>query len=252
MFVQPHPILQLGHNFSVDLYMETVAHARLVMARVLGGSSYWPYGVERLIETCREHGIRLALLPGDDKPDAELARLSSVPPPACRRLWRYLAEGGPGNADNFLRCRGADRRGAEVGRARAVAAPGSTGRDMRCRGLAARRRWPARGAPMVASPIIPTGRSAIRSFPAPVDAPSLAGAPAAAVAVFVHSHAEPKPAPFYAGVCRPATGVINNPLGFRWRPRAVRPAGRCRWYGRFRAATDRGARGRGPGPATWR
>ena len=46
------PILRLGHNFSVDLYMETVAAARLVVARILGGNAYWPYGVERLAETC--------------------------------------------------------------------------------------------------------------------------------------------------------------------------------------------------------
>ncbi|MGH7053476.1 MAG: hypothetical protein ACREFA_06635, partial [Stellaceae bacterium] len=49
------PILRLGHNLSVDLYMETVAQARLVIARVLGGAAYWPYGVERLCETCRAH-----------------------------------------------------------------------------------------------------------------------------------------------------------------------------------------------------
>src|SRR5712691_12286196 len=97
------PVLRLGHNFSVDLYMELVAQARLIVARLLGGSAYWPYGVERLVETCREHGIPIALLPGDDKPDPELARLSTLPAAACRRLWRYLAEGGPGNADNFLR-----------------------------------------------------------------------------------------------------------------------------------------------------
>jgi cobaltochelatase CobN len=97
------PVMRLGHNFSVDLYMERVAEARLVIARLLGGSAYWSYGVERLVETCREHAIPLALLPGDDKPDAELARLSSVPEVAGRRLWRYLAEGGLGNADNFLR-----------------------------------------------------------------------------------------------------------------------------------------------------
>src|SRR5215204_2941204 len=97
------PVMRLGHNFSVDLYMESVAQARLVIARLLGGSAYWPYGVERLAETCRDNGIPLALIPGDDKPDPELARLSNLPPAACRRLWRYLAEGGPGNADNFLR-----------------------------------------------------------------------------------------------------------------------------------------------------
>src|SRR5215467_5104778 len=83
-------ILRLGHNFSVDLYMETVAAARLVVARLLGGGAYWPYGVERLVETCRTHGIPLALLPGDDKPDPELAALSTVPAAIHRRLWRYL------------------------------------------------------------------------------------------------------------------------------------------------------------------
>ena len=100
------PILQLGHNFSVDLYMETVGRARLVIARVLGGSSYWPYGVERLVETCRLHGIPLALMPGDDKPDPELTQLSTLAPEKILRLWRYLAEGGPANADNFLRYAG--------------------------------------------------------------------------------------------------------------------------------------------------
>ncbi len=97
------PVMRLGHNFSVDLYMAVVAQARLVVARLLGGSAYWPYGVERLVATCADHAVPLALVSGDDKQDAELARASTVPPAACRRLWRYLAEGGPGNADNFLR-----------------------------------------------------------------------------------------------------------------------------------------------------
>src|SRR5580692_4232412 len=84
------PIMRLGHNLSVDLYMETVARARLVIARVLGGSGYWPYGTERLVETCRSGGIPLALLAGDDRPDSELAQLSTLPPEAVHRLWRYL------------------------------------------------------------------------------------------------------------------------------------------------------------------
>jgi cobaltochelatase CobN len=99
-------VMRLGHNFSVDLYMETVAGARLVIARLLGGSAYWPYGVERLVETCRSHRIPLALLPGDDKRDAELAEASTLPPDAMRRLWRYLIEGGPANAENLLRYAG--------------------------------------------------------------------------------------------------------------------------------------------------
>src|SRR5205823_4863394 len=90
------PVMRLGHNLSVDLYMELVGQARLVIARLLGGSAYWSYGVERLVETCAEQGIPLALLPGDDKPDRELAQFSTLPEEACRKLWRYLAEGGPG------------------------------------------------------------------------------------------------------------------------------------------------------------
>jgi cobaltochelatase CobN len=97
------PVMRLGHHLSVDLYMEVVKRSRLVVARLLGGKAYWPYGVERLVETCRDNAIPLALLPGDDKPDRELAEMSTAPAEACRRLWRYLAEGGPGNAENFLR-----------------------------------------------------------------------------------------------------------------------------------------------------
>src|SRR5438874_5124555 len=42
------PVMRLGHNFSVDLYMQLVAQARLVIARLLGCSGYWPYRVEQL------------------------------------------------------------------------------------------------------------------------------------------------------------------------------------------------------------
>src|SRR5665213_3628269 len=112
------PVMRLGHNLSVDLYMEIVAKARLVIARLLGGSAYWPYGVERLVETCGARGIPLALLPGDDKLDPELFERSALPPDACRRLWRYLSEGGPANADNFLRY-----AGSLIGRDEAWAEP---------------------------------------------------------------------------------------------------------------------------------
>ena len=47
-----------------------------------------------------------ALLPGDDKPDAELSGLSTLPPEAIHRLWCYLVEGGPANAENLLRYAG--------------------------------------------------------------------------------------------------------------------------------------------------
>ena len=97
-------LLRLGHPMSVDVYVEnTLARARLVIVRLLGGRGYWPYGVEQVAAAGRERGIGLAFLPGDDQPDAELAALSGLPPDAQHRLWRYLVEGGIDNAVEFLR-----------------------------------------------------------------------------------------------------------------------------------------------------
>ena len=50
-------LMQLGHNLSVDLYVEEiVAKARLVVVRLLGGVSYWPYGVEQVAAACPGDG----------------------------------------------------------------------------------------------------------------------------------------------------------------------------------------------------
>ncbi len=96
-------LLFLGHNLSVDAYADTVVrHARLVIVRLLGGVRYWPYGVEQLCDTCTRHGVPLALLPGDDQPDPELAMFSTLPPEASHRLWQYCVQGGVDNAQNLL------------------------------------------------------------------------------------------------------------------------------------------------------
>ena len=50
-------LLQLGHPMSVDLYVEkVVGRARLVVLRLLGGRSYWPYGLEQVAAACRAGG----------------------------------------------------------------------------------------------------------------------------------------------------------------------------------------------------
>jgi len=96
-------LLNLGHNMSVDLYVESViVGAKLVIVRLLGGRGYWPYGVEQVAAECFRKKIPLALLPGDDQPDAELATLSTLEPEACHRLWQYCVHGGPQNARQFL------------------------------------------------------------------------------------------------------------------------------------------------------
>ena len=96
-------LMQLSHNASVDLYCEAVvAESRLVIVRLLGGRSYWPYGVEQIVETCAATGAAVVLLPGDDQPDPELAGHSSVGTEAYQRLWNFLLHGGAANARSFL------------------------------------------------------------------------------------------------------------------------------------------------------
>lgn len=96
-------LMALHHPFTVDRYIDdVVAHARLVVVRLLGGVRYWSFGIERVAETCRRLKIPLAALPGDDQPDSELMALSTLPGEACHRLWRYAVEGGVENAANLL------------------------------------------------------------------------------------------------------------------------------------------------------
>ena len=100
-------LLALRHNLSVDLYAEAVvAEARLVVVRLLGGVSYWPYGVEQLTQICRQRAIPIAFLPGDDMPDPVLESWGTLDPAIAAVLWRYLGEGGPANAEGFLRVAG--------------------------------------------------------------------------------------------------------------------------------------------------
>ncbi|MGE0256422.1 MAG: cobaltochelatase subunit CobN [Alphaproteobacteria bacterium] len=96
-------LLRLAHPLSVDLHVERVVrHARLVVVRLLGGRGYWPYGVDEIEAACRERGIPVAFLPGDDQPDAALARATTLAAPDAWRLWQYLVHGGIDNARHFL------------------------------------------------------------------------------------------------------------------------------------------------------
>lgn len=96
-------LMTLQHNFSVDLYVQKViAHAKIVCVRVLGGRTYWPYGVAEIVRAARENNVQLALIPGDGRPDPDLEGLSTISPEDRERLWVYLQEGGPDNLSAFL------------------------------------------------------------------------------------------------------------------------------------------------------
>ncbi|HEY9770109.1 MAG TPA: cobaltochelatase subunit CobN [Coleofasciculaceae cyanobacterium] len=91
-------LLNLQQQLSIDVYLETVlSKAKIVVLRLLGGSTYWSYGFERIKETAQFNNIALFILPGDNAPDLDLISHSTVPLAAVNHLWRYLIEGGKEN-----------------------------------------------------------------------------------------------------------------------------------------------------------
>jgi cobaltochelatase CobN len=97
---------RLRHPMSVDLYVDNViAKSRFVIVRSLGGLDYWRYGLERVAAACGRD-VGLVALPGDDRADARLAALSTVPPQSLELFDRYFRAGGTGNLTNALKLAG--------------------------------------------------------------------------------------------------------------------------------------------------
>ena len=94
----------LRHPMSVDLWIDRVAaHARVIVVRLLGGLDWWRYGIERLSALARARGIKLAVLPGEDRDDARLAAASTLPPAELDALLGFFREGGGENLRALLR-----------------------------------------------------------------------------------------------------------------------------------------------------
>ena len=88
----------LRHPMSVDLWIEQVGvYAKVIVVRLLGGADWWRYGVDRLATLARANGIKLALLPGEDRDDPRLGEATTVPPEELSRLLAYFREGGREN-----------------------------------------------------------------------------------------------------------------------------------------------------------
>ena len=92
---------------SIDFYIDDVLqHARIIVVDHLGGEAYWPYGIERLVELARRRKQMLVMFSGDLQEDESLIAKSTADATFTRLLWRYLREGGPANAQAFLRAIG--------------------------------------------------------------------------------------------------------------------------------------------------
>ncbi|NEN95583.1 MAG: cobaltochelatase subunit CobN, partial [Moorea sp. SIO3I7] len=97
-------LLQLQQQLTIDTYAEDIlAKARIIIIRLLGGRSYWSYGLEVVKETVEQTGATLLVLPGDDRPDPTLTSHSTETIPIVNQLWRYFTEGGVENFTNALK-----------------------------------------------------------------------------------------------------------------------------------------------------
>lgn len=93
-------LLQLQQELTIDTYGEEIlSQAQVIILRLLGGRSYWSYGLEVCKEIVSQTNAHLLILPGDDRPDVELISHSNVSLSIVNHFWQYLIEGG---VENFV------------------------------------------------------------------------------------------------------------------------------------------------------
>lgn len=85
----------LKHPLSIDTYIEQTLHgAKAILIRLIGGISYWPYGIRQVQALAQEKGIALAVLPADGRPDERLDAVSTLPVSTLHRLTQLCDTGG--------------------------------------------------------------------------------------------------------------------------------------------------------------
>ena len=99
-------LVALKHPLSVDVYAEqTLEGAKGVLVRLIGGESYWSYGLATLQDLARRKGIALAILPADGQEDPRLDELPPCRFPPCAAFRRCTCR-------RCCRCAGAGAAGA--------------------------------------------------------------------------------------------------------------------------------------------
>ncbi len=97
-------LLQLQQQLSIDTYAEQVlSQAQVIIIRLLGGRSYWSYGLEVARETVQQSQGAMIVMPGDSSPDPDLIGHSTVSLTVVNQLWRYFTEGGVENFVNAVK-----------------------------------------------------------------------------------------------------------------------------------------------------
>jgi len=97
-------LLQLQQQLTIDTYAEDIlSKAEVIILRLLGGRSYWSYGLEVVGELVEETETKLIVMPGDDRPDPDLMTASNISLSAVNKIWQYLTEGGIENFANAMK-----------------------------------------------------------------------------------------------------------------------------------------------------
>ena len=100
-------LLQLQQQLTIDSYaQEVLEKAQVIILRLLGGRSYWSYGLEvvqEIVQRRSQEGVSLIVIPGDDAIDPGAIASSTISLAAVNQLWRYFTEGGVDNAVNALK-----------------------------------------------------------------------------------------------------------------------------------------------------
>jgi len=96
----------LGHPAVIDHYVATtLAAAKVVMVRLLGGRGHWSYGLERLQAWSRSAvGRTLLVVAGTAEEERALAELGNAPTDVSLALAGCLREGGATNLRQVLYC----------------------------------------------------------------------------------------------------------------------------------------------------
>lgn len=105
--------LRIAHAFplrqpvAADHYIgNVIRHARLVVARLLGGTAYFAHFIQGLsdLKDEAEDRPRLLILSGTDADEEELVALSDFPPTVCKRMFDFFKHGGPDNMQRAGEC----------------------------------------------------------------------------------------------------------------------------------------------------
>ena len=99
--------MHLQKPAAFDLYEDKVlTQCSIVIVSLLGGQSYWEYGVEQLklwaLKNPSSASRHVIFVPGDDTADPDLLAASTASPEQCHMVWRYIREGGVNNSQNLL------------------------------------------------------------------------------------------------------------------------------------------------------